>query len=1127
MNPKPNRRCQHQPNAPMPASAPSISYASSSQPSTTSPRRAHLNDILSQHIDRGDRLRKHWLESLDIALDPATTQNERTVMLDAFLDHPRFQKLLTALQNNISRLPPVLVERIFVSLSTLATGHQPKIRPRCNSESLLEQLDKLKLHLEAVDDTKRLYAVLFHSFLQPAQRTTDISLLAAHPPAADFTNVFQGPGLDLLVDHILVHNQLFPAIRIQNKVYLDSQDVPYRPKYSGQHNNSNSIITSTSVPQQSAKSDDTTRQYYAKVLPVIQSSGFGKTRMCVQLSTISPGMLVCLRTPSRGADETQVSFPPQDAQVYKYFQATKAFLSDIASSSNVPTKKEEHEAFNKAHIRILSWLAQYCEIMAAYLGQFIIDSGCFHGHQFCPSQDSDLCWRTALFFFADASSLSPRALFKMPDLCPYSNLFIRYQQPLTVHKLVSSLRTEILDQICETAAELNKSICKQAESRLSDPNLLLDVVSKHLKPRLAKLEQLPPKTVARPFNFLALDECGSMSALLPIIRRVWFHADPSCTWILLIDTNSDLAPLAGQEARQGSRRTGEFDTHRLTQPFSAMPLDVNFTFSDHEQLSDATSLSMYRLNTWLPKLGRPLWNDVKYHVNGIINARAIIGKLVWPSKASWPTTLPPLPTDDGEDDKQHLPTSYQNLLALASRRIHLELTSKAGPALWYQFVSRQIAHHLRFVGRIYSTSDCIVSNTPSEPPLSAAAAWFFRMQPDLTAARWALVIQAIAHASGPVGVNIGAQGEHAVALLCTVALDLVASCRYARALQPLQKLVPSVDTSTKCEALFGLVTVTEWLQMLAGSRYVEVVDKLAAASTSNSIAGGNCDNDAMPDPDCHPDDDMDHDQAQGLPSALTAWTDHAWINFKHIVTLPNQVPQDKPVDTDLFCELWLRHAAAQGIVNQKGWDFIIPVYHHDGGKPPIGDDILFDKDKLSYVAIQVKNCIDRPDRATRDAAVGPHLALSQDKQCLELFIDAKAPEHARGHKYSQRCFALPLSGQAGREASTLRPPPPPPKLVRHHIYMRGVSATSFPVLGQLDASANQLDVSASQLGASTSQLVQLLFGNADSIDTLEFDQQLTKYVRKSSSKNKRQAWQHAQVRTEGGLVPLSAIFAPS
>ncbi|SPO24096.1 uncharacterized protein UTRI_03364 [Ustilago trichophora] len=1107
-------------DVPMPASTPSTPYASSSQPSTTSPRRAHLNDILSQHIDRRDKLRKHWLMSLDLALDPAIAQSERTYFLDVFLENARFTTLLTALQNSINRLPPVLVERIFVSSS-----HQPKIRPRCNSESLLEQLDKLKLHLEAVDDTKRLYAVLFHAFLQPAQRTTDISLLAAHPPASDFTNVFQGPGLDLLVDHIVVHNQLFPATRLQNKVHLESQDVPYRLNHSGQHIKSDSINTTTSAPQQSAKPDDTTRQYYAKVLPVIQSSGFGKTRMCVQLSTISPGMLVCLRSPSRGAGETQVSFPPQDAQVYNYFQTGKAFLSDIASSNHIPTKKTEHEAFNKAHIRILSWLAQYCEIMAAHLGQFIIDSGCFHGHQPCRSQDPDLCWRTALFFFADASSLSPQALFKTPDLCPYSRLLTRRQQP-SAHKLVSNLRAEILDQICESAALLDKSICEQAESSLHDPNLLLDVVSKHLKPRLAKLEQLSPKSVVRPFNFLALDECGSMSALLPIVRRVWFHADPSCTWILLIDTNSDLAPLAGQEARKGSRRTGEFDTHRLTQPFSAMPLDVNFTFSDHDQLSDATSLSMYRLNTWLPKLGRPLWNDAKYHVNGIINARAIIGKLVWPSKASWPTTLPPLPTEEDEDDKQHLPTSYQNLLALASRRIHLELTSKAGPALWYQFVSRQIAHHLRFVGRIYSTSDCIVSNTPSEPPLSAAAAWFFRMQPDLTAARWALVIHAIAHASGPVGVNIGAQGEQAVALLCTVSLDLVASCRYARALQPLQKPVPSVDTSTKYEALFGLVTVTEWLQMLAGSRYVEVVDKLAAASTSHGIAEGDGDDDVMPNPDCHPDDNMEHDQAQGLPSALTAWTDHAWINFKHIVTLPNQVPQDKPVGTDLFCELWLRQAAAQGIVNQKGWDFIIPVYHHKGGKPPIGDDILFDKDKLSYIAIQVKNCIDRPDRATRDAAVGPHLALSQDKECLELFIDAKAPEHARGHKYSQRCFPLPLSGQAGQEASTSRPPPPP-KLVRHHVYMRGVSTTSFPVLSQLDASATQLNVPASQLGASTSQLVQLLFGNADSIDTLEFDQQLTKYVRKSSNKNKRQAWQHAQIRTEGGLVPLSAIFSPS
>ncbi|KAJ1021519.1 hypothetical protein NDA13_005558 [Ustilago tritici] len=508
----------------------------------------------------------------------------------------------------------------------------------------------------------------------------------------------------------------------------------------------------------------------------------------------------------------------------------------------------------------------------------------------------------------------------------------------------------MLEYICKSATELDQDMCRRLAGCLKEPELLVTAIKEYLKPHLDRLEQSAPDKTAKPFFFIALDECGSMPDLLPIIRRVWFFALPMSTWILLIDTDSRLAPLADDTAHKGSRRTSSGSTHRLTQPFSLMPLDVNFSEQQRQNLfADVPTFTLRKLNQLLPTLGR-----------------------------------------------------------------------------------------------IYSASDSIITNTPSEPPLSAAVAWFFRGEPKDTHLKWGKVIEALVYANEPVGFNLGTKGEHGVAVLCTMAIDVAASRLYSDVLK--QSLSPSANTSSIYAAVFGLVPVRRWLRWLIGDRIHHAAFSFPPSTThvGSGEDGG------------HVSDAMEEDSVASSSADLES---------------ESMSEAQKVLDAEELVQLWFRQAAAQGISNQSGWDFLIPVYESNTNEAP-GDAEMFDKAKLSYIAIQVKNCIKRPSKAVRDGEVGPRLAMAEGKQkeCLELFFDLKGRhDQQQGHMYSQRRHPQPKTDipltQADQRAR---------QLLRHHLYTAGQDGATFPQINWLLSPAQEQ--------------VALLFGGADSVETVEFDQ---------------------------------------
>ncbi|KAJ1031355.1 hypothetical protein NDA16_000796 [Ustilago loliicola] len=1034
-----------------------------------------------------------------------------------------------------------LVSHVARNAHVLDQGHalasNLSMKQRCDPLPVLQTLRSEYSRLMQCQDLNRrqiitLQLILQISYHNPStSRQHDESTRSADP-ADDFTATFNGNGLDLLIDHIVAHNSLFPK---------PSSPRP-RVHATGVDRSDSSAIVGLGCEEKK-------REYYAKVLPILQSSGFGKTRLCVQLGTVRPGMLVCLRNQPPNDKDYQTSYPKQDECVYVYFKQVQALLKKMTQShvqhNPRPANPQDHELFNRAHLNVLAWLATYCKTMARYLDQLQAASGCFHPTTntadaplaVTPAhRDPEACWRSVVFHLANASSFKKGFFFDEPtNLCDQSNLKAlfsakkpRARNPLAVppdmhHKdyppppqLVGmqDLRTDILQYICATATALVQTIKTELADKLSEPELLTSAIRFHLSPHLTELERIVQAAGEDQFAFVALDECGSMPEVLPIIRRVWFHAMPLSTWILLIDTNSDLAPLAGTTAQDGSRRLGDFDLNILTEPFSSLPLDVNLTDQDRQALlSHEPQLTLRQVNQKVPKTGRPLWNDTKYQSNGIIRPIAILKKLIWPTAWTWPGTLSAVPRSPIHD-------TNQNLLALASRRLHLALTSKSSPQHWYTFVSRQIEHHLRFVGRISSTSDSIKSCVQSEPPLDAAAAWYFRCEPDTAAMKWVLVVRAIVTAGEPVGLNVGASGELGVALLCTAAADVAVSDRHRQALRDSNDSAAATDDQ-RYKAVFGLISVDEWLRMLAGSRYDDTTHDAAAAST-----GAASSSERVKDGD----QDMPDWQEQGLkpktetlPPLLAAWANRAWINFKHPVVLRNQVPHKKRINLDLLAELWFRHAAAQGVSNQAGWDLIIPVYVSDTDEPPSDDD-LFDISRLSYIAIQVKNRIGSPSDDEKSAPVGPRLAFSQEttKECLEIFFDIKGTTSFQGHIYSQRRhpdpelrrrqqkkrklaeLKLTAAQVQAKEEAQAREDEIDRRLLRHHIMISGMHDEFLPILQALI-----------NLG---DKQIRLLFGDADSLDALKFDQELTSHVRRSNSREHQRSWDAAHARADGQVV---------
>ncbi|SPO31800.1 uncharacterized protein UTRI_06637 [Ustilago trichophora] len=595
----------------------------------TSSRQEHqldriLSDFLAQSKDEVEVFRLN----LTGAFNKTKNLKDRLYALDSCLKAPVLESLVSTLGQRGDDLPPKFMKQVF-HMST----SPPVIRPYNSTTDIIKDLDKKQLN--RADKLQCLLSLFQCAYRTDASRQT-VNVVRT-TPTVNFNDRFYGDGLLLLESHITIHNNLF---------HIPSDDVSTGP-----------VHTEVVGTKKSAKTPNIARHYYSKVLPIIQSSGFGKTRTCVQLSTNSPGMLVCLRSSSTDSpyhDSDYVSFPPQDSEVFKYF----AKHNNNYQGNEKPTTETAHQQFNLVHLVVLAWLSAYCRAIAFYLAYLKrLSPACFSARRMCTS-DPQLCWSTVVFQLANAihtSDFIPHRLFRERAMCPNNDLvkifshnrdppksFLsqerrQQQEEQKAQKeqeeqrkrkrqkeqgeqkeqveqkecdpphlyCTQNLRTQLLKHICEDAKRINALMLKAYSGRLFYEDLLLDAISDFLRENLHSLEDSTPNFANQPFFF-------------------W----PS--------TNADLWPTFSlsyiETAREVSRRMNPGGTHLLTQPFSTMPLDVNFPPAYRQDVFGRNcKLTFKELNQMLPRLGRPLWYDVSYrHQDGTIKPREIMGKLVIP-----------------------------------------------------------------------------------------------------------------------------------------------------------------------------------------------------------------------------------------------------------------------------------------------------------------------------------------------------------------------------------------------------------------------------------------------------------------------------------------------------------------
>ncbi|KAJ1021520.1 hypothetical protein NDA13_005559 [Ustilago tritici] len=369
------------------------------------PACAHLRRILSPYTTDASASVKIWLSNAAVAFEEKKIDfRTRSGHLEGFFRLPYYDDLIRELILNVSLLPNAFVHDV------LDTSQDPAVvRNRVSAETLFKRLDQQTMHLDAPE----LFLETFLRCAHQSDPTHHTSSLATTTPSPStyFNQPFYGPSLSLLQGHITVHNSIFATSAEPIHSNEDKAEEDPEPK----------------LPVRNW------RKYYIKVLPILQSSGFGKTRMCVQLSTVSPGMLICLRHKTRANDKQhEESFPPQDSLVFEYFQRCKNRIFN----AEFPTTPEDHERFNQAHLGVLAWLAIYCKTIAFYLEQLKRNArDCFGTPRRCDS-DPRLCWQTIVYqlaaaIYSPSSGFLSHKLFEQPQTCPRIRLVQDLSDPLS------------------------------------------------------------------------------------------------------------------------------------------------------------------------------------------------------------------------------------------------------------------------------------------------------------------------------------------------------------------------------------------------------------------------------------------------------------------------------------------------------------------------------------------------------------------------------------------------------------------------------------------------------------------------------------------------------------------------
>jgi hypothetical protein len=417
-----------------------------------------------------------------------------------------------------------------------------------------------------------------------------------------------------------------------------------------------------SLEQQIASNGSRSGAAYARVMAIIQSSGTGKSRTTLGLMEKELGLMVCIRARVKGSTVRQ-SLPDVDTSVFHAIvtpdgnfispqTAAPSASADTRVISNLAETSfgDADPALIEGTIILARWLEAFAEQFAAFTRRT--------KQKFLDKQDT--CFDSLNFIAFQAAEILDNIVpgYRTKGSPPNSEF-------LDKGGSASNPREQLLEDISEQFRGSESSWHTYVKNQLFEPILDDDripsgcssviqcsvICADRLRTTFAELTELLSESDR--FAFLAIDEAGSLGQRLPLLRRLMSFLSAPRFWVLLLDTNNRVSELAGHAARTPSSRLRD-DSLRLVSPFIRLRHDIHLlspagsktvpTYDD-VVLEGKKCLSHSQLLTFLPKMGRPLWNDrwLKHSGPGIrvpsgpdgVSLAEVFGKLINDAPPQW------------------------------------------------------------------------------------------------------------------------------------------------------------------------------------------------------------------------------------------------------------------------------------------------------------------------------------------------------------------------------------------------------------------------------------------------------------------------------------------------------------
>ncbi|EPQ27176.1 uncharacterized protein PFL1_05098 [Pseudozyma flocculosa PF-1] len=667
---------------------------------------------------------------------------------------------------------------------------------------------------------------------------------------------------------------------------------------------------------------DKRNYYYSKTLPIVQSSGTGKSRLVWELRHCWPSLSLTLRRSGNDAVPTS-GYPLQDNAAKDYFSQSGTVDPDLIVI-----------AF------IAAWLKQAA--ITVHVGADSM-AGLFATWDYSVRETSTKKWIPNQQRHDAFEAVARRA---RANVTRYRDEVLRGCVPKTEDAMPEFKHDEIIGR----AEEMVRLLIKPALQDLSDKLLEAPVV----KAAQRKFD------LERPLLLLAIDECTLLEqltskAMLLHLRRCFSMIDDIASpdldvWLLLLDTSSSVGQMVPSEKHKKSSREQEMLSFS---PLIPVGFDV-FVDPSHHPARPADAL---RLDA-LKRYGRALWHQ--YGANRLVTVASM--KLC------------------GEVDANKVSPELR-AITLLSHRVCLEVLPIRSSLGSWLLPTALVDKHLRWI-LSFVDDDTIYTRALSEPAL-ALAAWY-RLTDDgggETPEAWTYsdvvltMSQRLINAS-PVDIK-GANGEFLVRLLLTMARDASEEVERARALRILSLLqsVPAVSASSFLSGLLGHERGSSALAQLE-----QAIDlrRHGGGLANLGRSWSHWQQDATKQQrDEQRGTGTDKGEggsrsSQGDGSGPAEPKRGAWLNFTHMAVL---VCELQLISRQYLWKCWKRGVALQCHSSQRGIDGILPVF--------LGslDEKLDEREaaaRMTYIGWQAKNQADAC--ATRACFHGPLHALSPTPQ---------------------------------------------------------------------------------------------------------------------------------------------------